>query len=164
MVLNGLRLSYGCFNELELPHPHRDGAGLSGDVCVVCMEITVIRDVKTPSVTLGRLTTGDFRAFTCEDTEHEVKIPGETCIPVGRYKVVVTFSNRFKKHLPLLLDVPGFTGVRIHAGNTAGDTEGCILVGLTRTTAGVGNSRAAMAKLMELFDASKGKDIWLEVV
>lgn len=56
-----------------------------------------------------------------------VKIHGETCIPEGIYEVKLTLSNRFQKVLPELLNVPNFTGIRIHGGNTTADTEGCIL-------------------------------------
>lgn len=116
------------------------------------MKLVLTRDVKTPAFTLGKMTCGDLQLFTCEDAVREVKIPRFTAIPAGTYKVIITFSNRFKKHLPLLLDVPNFSGVRIHSGNTAGDTEGCILVGTTRTKGGVGNSRLAMGALMEALE------------
>jgi len=74
--------------------------------------------------------------WTLEDIVREVeghpvamwKVKGRTAVPRGTYCVRVTYSNRFKTSLPLLLDVPGFEGIRIHGGNTASDTEGCILV------------------------------------
>lgn len=126
------------------------------------MELRLIRDFKTSGFTLGRLlVNGRFLCYTCEDTVREQrgkpvaswKVPGKTAIPAGRYSIRVTFSKRFQKHLPLLIDVPGFEGIRIHAGNTADDTEGCILVGLTALENGVGNSRAAMAKLQPIIEA-----------
>jgi hypothetical protein len=57
------------------------------------------------------------------------KDPGNTCIPDGTYFVLLTWSPKFKRKLPLLIDVPGFDGIRIHPGNTSDDTEGCLLVG-----------------------------------
>lgn len=83
--------------------------------------------------------------YTLEDCLRDIKIPGTTCIPAGRYEVVFSFSNRFKKFLPLLLNVPGFDGVRIHPGNTAAHTEGCILVGFEKGENIIMNSRAAFA-------------------
>ena len=65
-----------------------------------------------------------------------------------KYKVKITMSNRFKKLMPLLIDVPNFEGVRIHSGNTSEDTEGCILVGKNSETGKVTNSRNTFEKLM----------------
>ena len=92
---------------------------------------------------------GNVECATLEDIPREVKVYGETCIPAGRYEVVVTFSNRFKQDMPLLLKVPGFEGVRIHSGNTDKDTEGCILVGTSAGQDIVYNSRIAYRKLFE---------------
>lgn len=111
------------------------------------------RDVKAPTFTIGKLEVGKYLYHTCEDAIRDVKIPGKTAIPAGEYKVVITFSNRFQKHLPLLLDVPNFQGVRIHSGNTEHDTEGCILVGTGRMKAGIVNSRFAMTSLMKQLEA-----------
>jgi Family of unknown function (DUF5675) len=121
------------------------------------MKILLERDIKTPYFTLGKMfIDGQLTVYTCEDAVREKpgvpvaewKVPGSTAIARGIYRVIITFSNRFQKHLPLLLDVPGFSGVRIHAGNTAGDTEGCILVGTGRAKESVTNSRLAMSVLM----------------
>lgn len=82
---------------------------------------------------IGELTIdGVHQCFTLEDKVREKKIFGKTAIPPGRYEVTVSFSNHFQKKLPLLMNVPNFEGVRIHSGNTAKDTEGCILVGMTK--------------------------------
>jgi hypothetical protein len=81
--------------------------------------------------TLGDLyLDGVFECVTLEDQVREgPKVKGETAIPEGTYEVLLTHSPRFKRTLPLLVDVPGFDGIRIHPGNTADDTEGCLLVG-----------------------------------
>ena len=92
-----------------------------------------------PNSTLGKLVAygKPLIAYTLEDAVREIpgvpvseyKIKGRTAIPVGSYDLVITYSNRFKRLMPHILNVPGFTGVRIHAGNTHEDTEGCVLVG-----------------------------------
>jgi len=119
------------------------------------MELTLKRDILADGYTLGLLSVdGKHYCYTVEDMVREgVKIPGKTAIPYGRYKVIVNMSNRFKKLLPLLLDVPGFEGVRIHSGNTAEDTEGCIIVGKVRTEKGVRDSRDVAQQLTELLKA-----------
>lgn len=80
------------------------------------------------------------------------KVAGDTAIPVGTYGVEVTWSQRFKCDLPLLQSVPGFTGIRIHAGNTNEDTEGCILVGHWRGGETIYNSRQALNALMDMLE------------
>jgi hypothetical protein len=108
---------------------------------------------------------GKTECFTCEDVEREVKIPGETAIPRGVYKVIITYSQRFKRDLPLLVDVPGFQGIRIHSGNTAEDTAGCILVGRTKMPDGVYDSRIAFERLLMKIEAAidAGQDVTIEV-
>lgn len=82
------------------------------------------------------------------------KIHGRTAIPVGTFGAIVTHSPRFGVTLPILLGVPGFDGVRIHAGNTAEDTEGCLLVGLREGFDRVDESRAAMLAVRAIFAAA----------
>ena len=85
----------------------------------------------TPNSTISEVFVGnEYQCFFLEDPVREVKVPGKTAIPYGRYEIVTSFSNRFQTMLPLLLNVPNFEGVRIHPGNTPGDTEGCLLPGL----------------------------------
>ena len=138
------------------------------------MEIIVERLQKDEDVTIGAITIdGDFACWSLEDPVREIpgqpvstwKIHGKTAIPAGRYKVIVDMSARFKRLLPLLLDVPGYSGVRIHAGNTAADTEGCILVGNERLAKSLARSQLALAPFMtKLSEAHrKGETIWLEI-
>ena len=94
--------------------------------------LTVKRAFFTEESTIGRLYVNEqFHCYTLEDRYRSTgkKVYGKTAIPEGRYEVIVNLSNRFKKRMPLLLEVPNFKGVRIHKGNTAVDTLGCILVG-----------------------------------
>lgn len=108
------------------------------------MQLHLIRDTLTDTVTLGRLEVdGVFECYTLEDAVRDVIIRGRTAIPAGEYTVVVNFSNRFQRQMPQLLDVPGFEGIRIHSGNTDADTEGCILVGVQRNGDHLEQSRAA---------------------
>ena len=115
------------------------------------MKITVKRTFKGPEYTIGKLYIDDnYYCDTLEDTvRNGEKIYGKTAIPAGEYKVKKTYSPRFEKKLPEILNVPGFTGVRIHAGNTAKDTEGCILLGLNRAKGSVLNSKNALAFFLD---------------
>jgi len=114
------------------------------------MNLALKRLHKTENSTVGELTVdGLFQCYTLEDIEREVKIKSETAIPKGTYKVIINRSNRFKRLLPLLIDVPGFEGIRIHSGNSNHDTEGCILVGETRSKDFIGKSRKAFNALFE---------------
>ncbi len=121
-------------------------------------------------VTIGSLSVdGTWQCWTLEDVVRPkgVKVPGQTAIPFGRYRVVITPSPRFGRDLPLLVDVPFFSGVRIHAGNTAADTEGCILVGADRGADGksITRSRVAFDNLfIKLTEAVARRDqLWLEI-
>ena len=126
------------------------------------MLIVIKRLYKGDHSIMGEMTVdGIFECFTLEDLERPVKIKGETAIPKGTYKVIINESNRFKRQLPLLLNVPGFEGVRIHSGNTNHDTEGCILVGQTRNKEYVGRSRKAFDKLFKKMQ--KATDITISI-
>lgn len=132
------------------------------------MLLTLRREPSARGCTLGRLSVdGRHQCYTCEDVTRpgEPKVPGATAIPEGRYRVVVTHSQRFGVRLPLLLDVPGFTGIRIHPGNTAADTEGCILPGLGMLEDRVTDSRAAFGPLLTAIEAAiaGGEEVWIEI-
>lgn len=134
------------------------------------MNLTLERLQLDDQVTIGRMSVdgSDWTCWTCEDTVRDpgVKIHGATAIPAGTYQVQITHSPRFNRLLPLLLDVPGFSGVRIHPGNTADDTEGCILVGHVRMSEGVGKSRMAFDELLPMMQSVQddGEPITLTIV
>ena len=100
---------------------------------------------------------GIFECFTLEDRVRKgPKVPGSTAIPEGTYDVIITPSARFKRDMPLVCAVPGFSGVRIHPGNTSEDTEGCILVGQTRGEDCIGGSRLAYGLLFAKMKTALG--------
>jgi hypothetical protein len=102
------------------------------------MDIQVKRFEFGTNYTISKMSIdGVFECYVLEDKVREVpdqpveqwKIAGQTAIPVGSYKVTIDFSTRFARDMPHILNVPGFSGIRIHSGNTDADTEGCLLLG-----------------------------------
>ena len=121
------------------------------------MLLRLLRDRSVNHVTFGRLFVDDvFECLTLEDEVRERpgvpvgewKIPKQTAIPAGRYCVRLTMSTRFGRVLPLLENVPGFSGIRIHTGNVIDDTEGCILVGRRVSGRMIAESRIAFRTLV----------------
>ena len=129
------------------------------------MEIKVIRDSFGDTFTEGKLFIDDaFECYTVEDTDRKMeedltrKINGKTAIPRGRYEVVLSMSNRFKKVLPEILNVPGFAGIRIHSGNSSVDTEGCIILGSINDKVDddwIGGSKIALTQFMAKLETAK---------
>ena len=147
------------------------------------MEFVLKRIAKKKGYTVGKLyikkpiideyLRGEKFIYLCDTLEPQwrdyakgaYKVKGKSAIPEGRYAVVITYSPKFKKWLPLLLGVKNFSGIRIHAGNTAKDTQGCILVGLNREVGKVLYSRKHLnivkSKIVEAKD--KGEGVWIEI-
>ena len=132
------------------------------------------RIYKAETYTIGKLyIDGVYFCDTLEDKVRDLnkdgdlndigegKVYGESAIGYGIYKVLLTMSNRFKRLLPIIVDVKGFEGVRIHAGNKASDTLGCILVGINSTKGGLTVSRVHEDKLVSIL--KKYKHITLEI-
>lgn len=135
------------------------------------MTLRLIREPTANGATHGVLfIDGRFECWTLEDPIREVtgqpvaawKVPGDTAIPAGRYRITITQSPRFGRRLPLLHDVPGFEGIRIHAGNRSADTEGCILPGRSRGAGMVMESRMAFERLYEQIRRAQG-DVWIDI-
>ena len=93
------------------------------------MQIILLRTEILPDRTLGTLYLPN--GWFCHTLELPIKAMtnGKTCIPFGTYELRSTWSPRFKRWLPQVMNVPGYSGIRIHAGNTPAHTSGCILVG-----------------------------------
>ena len=128
------------------------------------------RIAKKPLYTIGRLFV-DWKYFCdtledcCRDLDKEEKVMNETAIPEGTYEVIVNVSAKFRRKLPLLLDVPHFSGIRIHRGNTDKDTSGCILVGENKQQGRVINSTGYELKLTEMIEKAmlSGEKIVIQV-
>ena len=147
------------------------------------MELILTRIAKRKAYTIGRLcirervddeyAAGEGDTYFCDtleptwrDYEHGAyKMKGKSAIPEGRYAVVISYSPKLKQWLPILLGVPKFEGIRIHAGNTVRDTEGCILVGENKRVGEVINSRHWLYELKQKIVAAKDHDeaVWITV-
>ncbi len=132
------------------------------------MELNLIRRYRNDKYTIGDLyIDGVWFSNVLEDTDRgltddmseeeikKIKVYGRTAIPKGTYKVEVTYSPKFKRYLPILLNVKGFSGIRVHSGNTAEDTLGCLLVGYNKVKGQVINSRVTSDKLTALLRNTK---------
>lgn len=142
------------------------------------MEILVVRYHKKPTYTIGKMyINGMYFCDTMEDTDRGLsnamplsqiqaaKRKGTTAIPTGRYLTELTVSPRFGRVLPILIGVKGFEGIRIHRGNTAEDTEGCILVGENKAVGKVLNSANTENRLMErLQKINHTEQIYISIV
>jgi len=127
---------------------------------------------KAENFTLGKLYLDNvYFCETCEDEDRHLetgsqeKVYGRTAIPRGRYRIVTSYSHKFNKVLPEVLDVPEFSGIRIHGGNRAEDSLGCILVGRVRTSTGVAQCADSVRRIIEAIDdaAELGIDSYLEI-
>lgn len=135
------------------------------------MKLTLKRIALRPTYTIGKLYIDDaYFCDTLEDTVRdtnksgkfdngEQKIKGKTAIPYGTYEIKWTYSPRFKKYTPQLMNVPSFEGIRVHAGNTSADTEGCLILGENKQVGKVLNSRATINKFYTIIKeaCSNGK-------
>lgn len=124
------------------------------------MELVMIRRWKTQQSTISEIfVDGAYQCLILEDVIRTgPKVYGKTAIPAGKYEVVISFSNRFQKYLPLLLNVPGFEGIRIHSGNAPEDTEGCLLTGTSKGINVVMESRKAFNGLFAKLKAAEKKE------
>jgi hypothetical protein len=123
------------------------------------MELLLKRAPSSGDSTIGELSVnGKFECYTLEDVVRPVKISGLTAIPAGHYEVVITYSARFKRPMPLLLNVPQFEGIRIHVGNEARNTEGCILVGVEKKADRLVSSKKAFDHLFPLLAEAAQKE------
>ena len=147
------------------------------------MDLILQRIAKRKGYTIGRLSivepvvdeysTGTKETYFCDtleptwrDYEHGAyKMKGKSAIPEGRYAVVISWSPKFKAWLPILLGVPMFEGIRIHAGNSAKDTQGCILVGRNQRVGEVLESRKWLYELkMKIVEAKdRGEAVWITI-
>ena len=147
------------------------------------MELVLKRTAKKKDYTIGKLyikedvldeySTGEKLTYLCDTLEPKWrdyahganKVKGKSAIPEGRYPVVITYSPKFELWLPLLVNVPKFEGIRIHAGNSVKDTQGCILVGENKVVGKVFNSRKCVELVKNKIVEAKGKgeSVWIDI-
>ena len=132
------------------------------------MRIELVRIAFKNTYTIGKLyVDGKYFCDVLEDvdrgldssmTESEIlekKVKGQTAIPTGHYVINITYSPKYKRMMPLLLDVKGFSGIRIHSGNSSKDTEGCLLVGKNKKVGMVLESRDTYQRLFKMMEGQK---------
>ena len=135
------------------------------------IDCLLLRSDFSDEFTLGTFCfAGKFLGYTCEDRDRRleaggIKIPGRTAIPRGYYRLTVSMSQRFGKLMPEIKDVPQFSGVRVHGGNTHADTEGCPLLGAKKTVDVVKECAAVNARLIKLIQGveAQGNEAWVVV-
>ena len=132
------------------------------------MRIELVRIAFKDTYTIGKLYVDDTyfcdvledvdRGLKSSMTESEIlekKVKGQTAIPTGHYVINITYSPKYKRMMPLLLDVKGFSGIRIHSGNSSKDTEGCLLVGKNKKVGMVLESRDTYQRLFKMMEGQK---------
>lgn len=140
------------------------------------MKLTLKRIALRPTYTIGKLYIDDvYFCDTIEDTVRDLnkngkfdngekKVHSKTAIPYGIYEIKWTYSPRFKKYTPQLMNVPSFEGIRIHAGNTSADTEGCLILGKNKQVGKVLNSRDTINKFYPIIkEACSNGKVTIEV-
>ena len=138
------------------------------------MNLKLVRKYRKETYTIGKLyVDGVYFCDTIEDKDRGLddsmvladimvkKKYGETAIPYGTYKVEINYSPKYKRLMPQIMNVKGFGGIRIHSGNTAKDTLGCLIVGKNTKKGMVTESRATYNKLFALMKDEK--DITIEI-
>ena len=132
------------------------------------MKIELVRIAFKNTYTIGKLyVDGKYECDVLEDVDRgldssmseseilEKKVKGQTAIPTGHYVINITYSPKYKRMMPLLLDVKGFSGIRIHSGNSSKDTEGCLLVGKNKQVGKVLESRDTYKRLFKMMQDQK---------
>lgn len=141
------------------------------------MKLKLRRVARNNTYTIGKLYIDDkYFCDTIEDKDRglnqsmslqeitNIKVKSQTAIPIGTYKILWTHSPKYNRFMPLIDNVPGFSGIRIHSGNSERDTEGCILCGENKIKGMVINSRYTINKLYPLIEeACKNKDCFITV-
>lgn len=143
------------------------------------MEIIVKRVARRDTYTIGKMyLNGEYFCDVLEDRDRgltqstplstikKIKIPNETAIPTGLYKVIVNMSPKFRRFLPRLLNVPGFEGVLIHRGNSDKDSSGCLLIGENKVKGKVINSTIYENKLVDILSKvqNSGEEITIKIM
>lgn len=143
------------------------------------MEIKLHRKYRKTNYTIGQLyINGKYFSDCLEDPDRgltdtmsleeikRIKVFGNTCIPYGQYKVTITYSPKFKRNLPLINNVKGFEGIRIHSGNTNYDTQGCVLLGFNKVKGKVINSKDTVDKFINLVQKAidTGEQVTIHII